>query len=107
MFGFIVPWLLDSFSILSSTPSLTSIGSRVLNDNSMQALGFLLLDIDCLDVAVQFLLGALLVVSLSADAHAQSEWDAFDAALPNLLVQLRVEADVAGPLSGRERHVSE
>ena len=73
----------------------------------MQALGLLLLDIDSLDVAVQLLLGALLVVSLSADAHAQSEGDAFDAALPDLLVQLWVETDVAGSLSERERQVSE
>jgi hypothetical protein len=68
----------------------------------MQALGLLLLDIDSLDVAVQLLLGALLVVSLSADAHAQSEWNALDAALPDLLVQLRVETDVAGSLPERE-----
>lgn len=73
----------------------------------MQTLGLLLLDIDSLDVAVQLLLGALLVVSLSADAHAQSEWNALDAALPDLLVQLRVETDVAGSLPQRERHVSE
>lgn len=69
----------------------------------MQALGLLLLDIDSLDVAVQLLLGAFLVVSLSADAHAQSEGDAFDAALPDLLVQLWVETDIAGSLSERER----
>jgi hypothetical protein len=72
----------------------------------MQALGLLLLDIDSLDVAVQLLLGALLVVSLSADAHAQSEGDAFDAALPDLLVQLRVETDVAGSLPERDRLVN-
>src|SRR5271168_2266717 len=73
----------------------------------MQALGLLLLDIDSLDVAVQLLLGAFLVVSLSADAHAQSEGNAFDTALPDLLVQLWVETDVAGSLSERERQVSE
>jgi hypothetical protein len=68
----------------------------------MQTLGLLLLDIDSLDVAVQLLLGALLVVSLSADTHAQSEWNALDAALPDLLVQLRVETDVAGSLPERD-----
>jgi hypothetical protein len=68
----------------------------------MQALCLLLLDIDSLDVAVQLLLGALLVVSLPADAHTQSEWNAFDAALPDLLVQLRVETDVARSLPERE-----
>jgi hypothetical protein len=72
----------------------------------MQALGLLLLDIDSLDVAVQLLLGALLVVSLSADAHTQSEGDAFDAALPDLLIQLRVETDVAGSLPERDRLVN-
>ena len=85
----------------------TPVEATLLDDNGVKTLGFSALDIDSLHVAVQLLFGALLVVSLSADAHAQSEWDAFDAALPNLLVQLRVEADVAGPLSGRERHVSE
>ena len=72
----------------------------------MQALCLLLLDIDSLDVAVQLLLGALLVVSLSADAHTQSEWNAFDAALPDLLVQLRVETDVACSLPERDMLVN-
>jgi len=44
--------------------------SRVLDNHSLQTLGLGLLDVDGLDVAVQLLLGALLVVSLSADAHA-------------------------------------
>jgi hypothetical protein len=68
----------------------------------MQAFCLLLLDIDSLDVAVQLLLGALLVVPLPADAHAQSEWNAFDATLPDLLVQLRVETDVACSLPERD-----
>lgn len=67
---------------------------RVLNNDGMQTLSLALLDVDGLDVAVQLLLGALLVVTLSADAHAQTEGDALDAALPDLLVQLGVEADV-------------
>jgi hypothetical protein len=52
----------------------------------MQTLGLFFLDIDGLHIAVQLLLGALFVVSLSADTHAQSEGDAFDAALPDFLV---------------------
>jgi hypothetical protein len=52
----------------------------------VQALGLLLLNIDGLHVAIQLLLGALFVVSLPADAHAKSEGDAFDAALPDFLV---------------------
>ena len=72
----------------------------------MQALCLLLLDIDSLDVAVQLLLGALLVVPLPANAHAQSEGNAFDATLPNLLVQLRVETDVACSLPERDMLVN-
>jgi hypothetical protein len=64
----------------------------------VQTLGFFLLDIDRLHVAVQLLLSSLFVISLSADAHTQSEGDAFDAALPDFLVQLWVKADVAGAL---------
>ena len=72
----------------------------------MQALCLFLLDIDSLDVAVQLLLGALLVVSLPANTHAQSEWNAFDTTLPDLLVQLRVETDVACSLPERDRLVN-
>jgi hypothetical protein len=52
----------------------------------MQTLGLLLLNVDGLHVAIQLLFGTLLIVSLSADAHTQSEGDAFDAALPDFLV---------------------
>lgn len=52
----------------------------------MQTLSLLLLNINSLHIAIQLLLGALFIVSLSADAHAQSEGDAFDAALPDFLV---------------------
>ena len=64
----------------------------------MQPLTLLLLDIDGLDVAVQLLLGALLVVALAADAHAQPERHALDPALPDFLVELWVEADVVRAL---------
>lgn len=60
--------------------------SRVLNNNSMQAFALLLLHINGLDIAVELLLGAFLVVALSADAHAQAERHAFDAGLPDFLV---------------------
>ena len=72
----------------------------------MQTLCLLLLDIDSLYVAVQFFLGALFVVSLSADSYAQSVGDAFDAALPDFLVQLRVESDVTGTLVAGKPGVS-
>jgi hypothetical protein len=71
----------------------------------MQTLALLLLDIDSLYVAVQLLLSALFIVSLPADAHTQSEGNAFDAALPDFLVQLWVETDVTGALLSR-REVS-
>ena len=68
------------------TKSTAPLSSRVLDNNSMQTLGLLLLNVDGLHVAIQLLLGTLLIVSLSADAHTQSEGNAFDAALPDLLV---------------------
>ena len=73
-----------------------SIRSRVLHHGRLQALW--VLHIDGLHVAVQLLLGALLVVSLPRDAHPQSVWNALDPGLPHLLVELRVETDVMGTL---------
>ncbi len=45
-----------------------------------------ILDIDGLHVAVQLLLRAFLIVTLSRDSYAQSEWATLDACLPHLLV---------------------
>jgi hypothetical protein len=74
----------------------TTDGSLFVDNNRDKALG--VLDIDGLNAAVQLLLGVLLVVTTPADAHTQSVWDTFDALLPHLLVQLRVEANVRGAL---------
>jgi len=63
-----------------------------LNNNGDKTLG--VLDVDSLDVAVELLLGALLVVSPSADADAESVRDTLDTLLPDLLVQLGVDADI-------------
>ena len=104
-FSFCVPHS-TRFIHSPSIDTVTLTSSRVLNNYSVQALRLLLLDIDSLHVAVQLLLGALLVVSLSADTHAQSVGDAFDAALPDFLVQLRVKTDVAGTLQRRRGWVS-
>jgi len=41
-------------------------------------------------------LGTLLVVTLAGDANAESVWDTLDSGLPDLLVQLWVDADVLG-----------
>lgn len=86
----------------SATLSHLSSLSRVLHDDGLQTLGFLLLDVDGLDVAVQLLLGAFFVVTLSADAHAQSVGDALDAGLPHLLVQLWVETHINGSLDTKK-----
>ena len=62
----------------------------------METLG--VLDVDGLDVRVELLLGAVLVVTLTRDADTEAERNALDAGLPDLLVQLGVEADVGGAL---------
>lgn len=69
---------------------------RVLDHRSLQTLG--VLDVHRLHVAVQLLLGALLIVTLPRYPDPQAEWHALDPGLPDLLVQLRVEADVVGAL---------
>lgn len=68
----------------------------LLDDSGLQALG--VRDVDGLDVRVQLLLSLLLVVTLTRDAHTQAAGNALDAAFPDLLVELGVEADVAGAL---------
>ena len=78
------------FSVVVATNLL------VVNNSSVETLG--LLDVDSLDVRVELLLGALLVVTLTGDAHTETERNALDTAFPDLLVQLGVEADVAGAL---------
>lgn len=62
----------------------------------MQTLG--VLDVDGLDVGVETLLSTLLVVTLAGNADAQAERDTLDTGLPDLLVELGVEADVLGTL---------
>lgn len=70
----------------------------------MQALR--ILDIHPLNIAVELLLRTLLVVALSGDADAYSERDALDAGLPDLLVELRVDADILGALPRRVRWIA-
>lgn len=67
-----------------------------LNNNRGEALG--VLDVHGLDVAVQLLLGTLLVVSSSGNSHADSVVDTLDTLLPDLLVELRVDANIGGTL---------
>lgn len=69
----------------------------LLDDNGRETLG--VLDVDGLYVAVELLLGALLVVTSPGDADANSVWDALDTLLPDLLVQLGVDADIGGALN--------
>ena len=72
----------------------------VLNNGSLETLG--VLDVDGLDVGVELLLGALLVVTLARDADAEAERNTLNTTLPDLLVQLGVEADVASALDGEK-----
>ena len=83
---------IDPINFVSST----NVHLRVLNNGGLQTLG--VLDVDGLDVRVQLLLGALLVVSLTGDADTQAERNALDTGFPHLLVKLGVEADVLGAL---------
>jgi hypothetical protein len=72
----------------------------VLNNGGLETLG--VLDVDGLDVGVKLLLGALLVVTLARDADAEAERNTLNTTLPDLLVQLGVEADVASALDGEK-----
>ena len=60
----------------------------VLDDLGVETLG--VLDVDGLDVRVQLLLGALLVVTLTRNADTETERNALDTRLPDLLVKLGV-----------------
>lgn len=78
------------FSLLCaiSFASLVGYPFLLLHDNRHQTLG--ILDVDGLHVAVELLLGVLLVVSSTADADAESVRNTLDTLLPDLLVQLGV-----------------
>lgn len=80
--------------------------SRLVFFNSHRLQTFGVLHIDGLNVAVQLLLGTVLVVTLTRDANAKSEWDTLDTALPDLLVELGVETDVLGTLSNTRQFLS-
>jgi hypothetical protein len=62
----------------------------------VQALGAL--DVDSLNVGVQTLLSTLLVVTLAGDADTETEGNALDTSLPDLLVQGGVDTDILGAL---------
>jgi hypothetical protein len=68
----------------------------LLNDNGVETLG--VLHVDGLDVAVELLLGALLVVTAAGDADTETVGNALDTLLPDLLVELGVDADIGGTL---------
>lgn len=69
----------------------------LLDDNRRETLG--VLDVHGLNVAVELLLGALLIVTSARDADAESVWNTLDTLLPDLLVELGVDADIGGALS--------
>jgi hypothetical protein len=64
----------------------------VLDNGSLQA--FSVLDVDCLYIAVQLLLGSLFVITLAGDADAETVRDALDPGFPHFLVELGVETNV-------------
>ena len=68
----------------------------LLHHNSRETLR--VLDVDGLDITVELLLRAFLVVTSPGDADAQPVWDTLDTLLPDLLIQLGVEADVSRTL---------
>jgi hypothetical protein len=70
----------------------------------VQTLGAL--DVDGLNMGVQTLLGTLLVVTLAGDADAETEGNALDASLPDLLVQGGVDTDILGALQGEKEGIS-
>lgn len=80
--------------------------SLLLDNDSRETLG--VLDVDSLNVAVELLLGTLLVVTSPGDADAKSVWDTLDTLLPDLLVELGVDTDIGSTLwsgqhTGRSR----
>ena len=79
-----------------SIPPVFVVHPLLLDDNRVQTLG--VLDVDGLHVAVELLLGALLVVTPPGDADAEPVRNALDTLLPDLLVELGVHADVDGTL---------
>jgi len=93
-----------SKAAIASNKNLSSLQVHlsILNNNSLETLGAL--DIHGLDVAVELLLGTLLIVTLAGDADTKTVWHTLNTGLPDLLVELGVEADVAGTL--RKKHVS-
>lgn len=82
-------------SIIHDTESASRV--ILLDSQCLQTLG--VLDRNSLDIAVKLLLCALLIITLSRDAHTESVRNTLDTLLPDLLVQLRIEADVLGALS--------
>ena len=72
------------------------VANLFLDDGRHETLG--VLDVDSLNVAVQLLLGTLLVVTAAANAHADSVGDTLNTLLPHLLIQLGIDADIGGTL---------
>lgn len=88
------PFLPPCFAI--ADPGRHKMTRLFLDNNGHETLG--VLDVDSLDVAVQLLLGILLIVSSSADAHTESVGNSLNTLLPDLLVQCGIDADISGLL---------
>lgn len=91
-----LPNAMPPLRILSRREKLLFVCTLFLNNNRGEALG--VLDVHSLNVAVQLLLGTLLVVSSSGNSHADSVVDTLDTVLPDLLVELGVDSDISGTL---------
>jgi hypothetical protein len=66
--------------------------SLLLDHDRLQTLG--VLHVHGLDVAVEPLLGTVLVVPFPRDADSKSVWNALDTLFPDLLVELGIKADI-------------
>jgi len=82
----------DPFPQPLHNPPLIPSFLLLLDDDCLETFG--VLNGDGLHVAVQLLLSVLLVVTSPRDADADPVRLALDTALPDLLVQLRVDPDV-------------
>ena len=70
--------------------------SSIFDDHCGQALGILY--VDCLHIAVQLLLGTLLIITLPRYPHPQPERHTLDTGFPYFFVELRIETNILGSL---------
>jgi len=79
-----------------AAPTTSPSSCLVLDNGGCETLG--VVNVDGLHVAVQLLLGVLLVIAFPRDAYAQPVGYALDAVLPDLFVEKGVDPNVPGAL---------